>query len=123
MRRVLLTLSAIGVLAVAASQARAEGALSYPMAAHVAAKYGLHHPGHNTAVIREVSHRYRGPYRPRPHWYHRGPGPVIVHPPVYRRLPVVVPVYPPIYRYGPYYPRPRGGFSYYGPGFSIGIGF
>ena len=133
MRHVALTLTALGVLSVFAERASAEGALSYPMAAHVAAKYGVHHPGHNTAVIQQVSHRRYGHSYRRSRSYHGGP--VVVHPPVRRHPTVVIPVpgyppvmYPPAYRYRPpyyrpYYYRPHYGFTYSSPRFSIGIGF
>ncbi len=123
MRRVAITLAAVALLAVApnAAQAADRGALSYPMAAHVAANYGIQHSGHNPAVLQQTSYRghgsygYRGhgghfaPYPPR----HHGHRPVIVHRPIYR-----YPTYVPLPHYGPY-----NGFQYYGPGFSIGIGF
>jgi hypothetical protein len=126
MRRVALTLAAIGVLGLAATQAFAEGALSYPMAAHVAAKYGVHHPGLQTTLHQvkrygyghSRQYRYRGPVYPyaRP-YVGRHPRVVVPfsgHPPVMHPR-----VYP---RYRPYYRAPQG-LRYYGPGFSIGIGF
>ena len=125
MRRVAITLAALAVLGLAANAAQAanRGALSYPMAAHVAAKYGIQHSGHNPAVLRQTSYRGHGSYGQRGsggQYGHRGyyrpnygSRTVIVHPPVYR-----YPVYVPRPYYGPY-----NGFQYYGPGFSIGIGF
>ena len=124
MKRVALTLAALGVLGVGANRAFAEGALSYPMAAHVAAQYGVHHPGQNPAVIHQVNryrHGYRGPHHYRHPGYRYRHGPVIVHPPV-RRLPVMV-VPAPIYRPYPYYYSPYYGLQYSTPRFSIGIGF
>ena len=114
----LAALAAVGLMVSVSSAAG--GALSYPMAAHVAAKYGIHHSGHNPGV-RQVHYRHHPSYR---HRYH--PGPVVVHPPVYRRPVVVVPRYvaPRVYPYPAYYPSyPPRGINYHGPGFSIGFGF
>ena len=115
MKQIALTLAALGVLGVVTNRASAEGALSYPMAAHVAAKYGIHHPGHNRAVQhQEVRHFRRGHHGYHGHYGH---GPAFR--PHYRAgyAPVVIP-----YRQ-PYYISPYYGFRYYGPRFSIGIGF
>ena len=121
MKRVAVGLLALGVCAVAADRALAEGALSHPMAAHVAAKYGIQYAGLPRHVqrhhARQYQYRQRGyhAYRPR-----HGQGVVVVHPHA-RRYPVMV--HPPIYSRYPYYYGPRGGVSYSGRGFSIGIGF
>lgn len=127
MKHVALCLTAVALLCVLAPAAHAQGALSYPMGAHVAARYGVHHPGHNTQVIHQVSHRHPGYYRSRYHGYR--PRPVVVHPPVYRH-PAVVPhcghpavLHPPVHRYPSYYHRSPYGFSYSTPRYSIRIGF
>ena len=134
MKRIALTLAALGVLGVAANRALAEGALSYPMAAHVAANYGIHHAGLTKAVqyqqVGRFSRRgygHRG-YRDYGHGGaaihsrgcgcgHCGGGAVVV--PYSRHY------YPRSYDYYPrsynYYPRP--GFTYHGRGFSFGFGF
>ncbi|HUT13334.1 MAG TPA: hypothetical protein VMY42_22795 [Thermoguttaceae bacterium] len=128
MSRITLTLAALGLLALPVAQAEAaSGALSYPMAAHVAAQYGVQSSGVNS-VIQPVGlfrHGNRSPH-----------GGIVVRPPVFGHPPVIMPGYghppvyhhppvynhPPVYRYQPYY-YPRSGFQYHGRGFSIGIGF
>ncbi|MBN2476547.1 MAG: hypothetical protein JXB62_18175 [Pirellulales bacterium] len=125
MKRITITLAALGIVGLAANLALADGALSYPMGAHVAAKYGIHHPGHNPQVLYQEAARFRhrdpGPYK-----HHRGyprHGAVIVRPPVWAYPSVVVPAAPMYPRvYSPAY-VPYRGFSYYGNGFSIGVGF
>ena len=98
MRRVLLTLATLGILAVAASPAWADHG-NY---------HGYHHGYHHGGF-------YAPAYvHPR----------VWVAPPVvmpYGGYPVVVPA--PVYRYRPYYPEVQSGFYYRGPGVSIGVGF
>jgi len=103
MRRVLLTLVAMGILAVAASPALA---------------------GHG--YYRD--YRHGGFYAPA--YVHPR---VLVAPPVvvpyvgyqavapYVGYETVVPA--PVYRYRPYYPGVQSGFYYRGPGVSIGVGF
>jgi len=121
MSRVALTVAVLGLLALPVVQAEAaDGALSYPMAAHVAAKYGVQSSGVNS-VIQPV-----GLFR---HGHHSRRGAIVVRPPVVVHPPVILPYghppvyhHPPVYRYHPYY-YPRSGFHYYGRGFSIGIGF
>jgi len=124
MKRVAVGLLALGVLAIAGNRAMAQGALSYPMGAHVAAKYGIQHPGLPSHVkrhhARQYDHRSRYWHPGPPVHRHHHPGPVVVVPPV-RRYPVVV--YPPVYSAYPYYYAPRGGFSYHVRGISIGVGF
>lgn len=130
MKRVALTLAALVVLGVAANQALAQGrgAKSYPAAAHVAAKNAIQHGGSSQAV-QQV--RYRPAHRKPPKHYrqNRGRARVIIQPPVWGYPAVIGPrwghppvVRPPIYRYPRYY-GPRRGITYYGSGFSIGIGF
>ncbi len=118
MKRIALTVAVIGILAVAADRAFAQGALSYPMAAHVAARYGVQHPGHNPAVIRQVRNNHHSARHYRPPGYHHGPRPGIIYAPVHRYPPVVLPVYP----HG-CYPMPYRGFSYHGRTLSLGFGF
>ncbi len=124
MKRVAVSLVALGVLAVASDRAFAEGALSRPMAAHVAARYGIQHAGLPRHVqrhhARQYYYRQRGRHAYRSYRPHYGHGAVVAYPSV-RRYPVVV--HPRVYTGDPYYYAPRGGFSYYGRGFSIGIGF
>ena len=117
MKRVALALATIGVLGVATSQALAEGALSYPMAAHVAAKYGIQHPGQHPKVQQHHAREY---YRSQ-HKYRYRPGqrPVVVYP----RYPTVVVPYAVPYYPRPYYYVPYRGLQYYGSGISFGIGF
>ena len=123
MKRVALALATIGVLGVATSQALAEGALSYPMAAHVAAKYGIQHPGHHPKVQQHHAREYYRQQYPRHgqhgyprHYRHR---PVVVYP----RYPTVVVPYAVPYYPRPYYYVPYRGLQYYGSGISFGIGF
>ena len=127
MKRIALTLAAFAAVSLVASFAFAEGALSYPMAAHVAAKYGVQHSGLPKQVkiqqVRHVRpghhgyHGYRNPHSYRGHYGHQ----------YYHRAPVVVqPYYVPhtrYYRYPTPYYVPRPGITYYGPGVSVGIGF
>ncbi len=125
MKTVLLSFGALLALGLAAESARAEGALSYPMAAHVAAQYGIQHPGHDTRL---VGHRYSVGYHHRPRGYmYRGfygwRPPVVVYPPVPRRPVVVLPRPRPYWPRAYHYYRPFRGFSYHAPGISIGIGF
>ena len=132
MKRVVVSLLALSAVAVASDRAFAEGALSYPMAAHVVAKYGVQHPGLPVHVQRHQARQYHYGSRTRHHGRpvyrpHHGRPAVIVHPPVHR-YPVVV--HPPVYSSYPYYHAPypyyhapRGGFTYHGRGFSIGVGF
>ena len=135
MKSVALSLGALALLSVAADRAKAEGALSYPMAAHVAAKYGIQHSGlpaqvkqyHQAKFYHEARrefsrhghhghhghHGYHGHHKYRGHHGYHG-----------CHRPLVIPYYAPYVR--PYYPRPyyvRPGISYYGNGFSLGIGF
>ncbi len=96
MRRIVLALAVVGVLAFGATEAQA------------------HRPRHYRGGPPR-SHRYARPprYAPRPVY----PPPVVRHyyaPPVF----VPAPVYP-----RPYYYPPRSGFYYRGSGISIGIGF
>jgi len=103
MRRVLLILATMGILAVAASPALAD--------------HGYYH-----------GYRHGGFYAPA--YVHPR---VLVAPPVvvpyggyeavapYGGYPAVVPA--PVYRYRPYYPGVQSGFYYRGPGVSIGVGF
>jgi hypothetical protein len=94
MRRVLLTLATMGILAVAASPALAD--------------HGYHH-----------GYRHGGFYAPAYVQPRVWVAPPVVAP--YVGYPVVVP--PPVYRYRPYYPGVQSGFYYRGPGVSIGVGF
>ncbi len=131
MKRLVLVLAGAGVLGIAAERVRADGALSYPMAAHVAANYGMHDPGgYDAGFMREVRHSgaywgddchwyYRRPPMARPYWGPRMVMPMPLPPPVFRPLPPPPPFYP-MYGY-PY--RPQYNFRYSSPRFSIGIGF
>jgi hypothetical protein len=94
MRRVLLTLATLGILAVAASPA---------LAGH-----GYHH-----------GYRHGGFYAPAYVQPRVWVAPPVVVP--YGGYPAVVPA--PVYRYRPYYPGVQSGFYYRGPGVSIGVGF
>jgi len=125
MSRIALVLGALGLLALPVAQAEAaDGALSYPMAAHVAAQHGVQSSGVRS-VVQPV-----GLFRRGHHSHHGHHGAIVVRPPVFVHPPVIVPRYgyapiyrhPPVYRYHPYY-YPRSGFHYFGRGFSIGIGF
>ena len=105
MKRIIVTLVAVAVLGIAASEAFAGGVVvGWGPPAHVV----RHHHG----------------------WY----GPAVVYPPVIARPAVVVPcpapatvvypAYPPIYRVPQYYYGGlRGTFQYSGPGVSVGVGF
>ena len=123
MKRIALTLAAFAAVSLAASFAFAEGALSYPMAAHVAAKYGIQHSGLPKQVkiqeVRRVRPGHHG-YKYYPRHGHHG------HHYYYQAPVVVQPYYVPYTRYyrypTPYY-IPRSGITYRGPGVSIGIGF
>ena len=131
MKQVAMSLAAIGLLALAANQARAERPVSHSAPTHVTAGHGIQSASHVGTL-----HYYRQVGRSRPGYYGRnryggyypGYAPVIVP---RRYVPRYVPHHPPVgvpyYRYSrpyghPYY-RPYRGFSYYGPGISIGIGF
>jgi len=122
MKRIVFTLATLGALGMAADEAWAGGALSYPMAAHVAAKYGIHHSGHNDAVLYQEVGRFRSVHRGgygRP----RGHASVVIQPHVWGHPTVVVPHARPYYYPPSYYYVPRSGITYHGRGFSIGIGF
>ena len=129
MKQLALALAAVVLVCMAVGQASAAGALSHPMAAHVAAQYGIQHSGlptqvklYHQASFRHGSHHgHHGHHGHQGHhWHHRwrhGRPPVVVRPYL---------AYPrPYYPY--YYPRPhyygRPGITYRGQGFSIGIGF
>ena len=122
MKRVAIGLAAIGLLGLAANQALAQRVVSPAVPTHVTAGQGIRadHVG-TLHYYRQVGHYRPGYYgRPRYGGYHGGYGPVVVP----RRY---VPRYVPRHRYArpyghPYY-GPYRGFSYSGPGFSIGIGF
>ena len=128
MRRIALSMAVVGAMWAGANRALAEGALSYPMAAHVAAKYGVQHSGLPTEVKLYHQAKFRHDSRREihgSHGYHGGYGGSYGRPPV-----VVRPYYvnPQPYYYAPYYaPRPYyyqpSGITYRGQGFSIGIGF
>ena len=116
MRRITLSLAALALVSLVAGTAKA--ATSYPVAAHVGTTMVSHygHSGHHGH--RSYHHGFRHPYR-----YH-GHSRVIIHPRVI--------AHPPVYHhyrthYGypvhPHYYSSRGGFSYYGRGFGISIGF
>ena len=131
MKRVAVGLAALAALSIAADRALASGGLSYPMAAHVAAKQAAAHHAAATqkatihlAGHHRYGHRHRGLYRHPSRHYH----PRSVYPRVYGHPHVVVPfpghppvVHPPIHRR--YYYGPYRHFQYYRPGLSIGIGF
>ncbi len=131
MKRVAISLAAIGLLGLAANQALAQRVVSAAVGTHVTAGHGIQRADHVGTL-----HYYRQVGRSRPGYYGRhryggyyhGYGPVVVP---RRYVPRYLPHHPPVgvpyYRYSrpygqPYY-RPYRGFSYYGPGISIGIGF
>ena len=112
MRQFVLTLAALGVLSVATNQARADGDRARP----VAAKHAVYHADHDGDsvsyhLVRHRHHRYHRHHWHHPHW---GYGPRVHH--------YYVP-HARHYYWSPHYYHSRGGFSYYGPGVSIGIGW
>ena len=135
MKRVAISLAAIGLLGLAANQALAQRVVSPVVGTHVTAGHGIQRASHVGTL-----HYYRQVGRSRPGYYgrhryggyHGGYAPVIVprrYVPRYlpRYLPHRPPVGVPYHRYArpyghPYY-GPYRGFSYSGPGISIGIGF
>jgi hypothetical protein len=123
MKPLVLTAAVLGVLALAADRARADGALSRPMAAHVAAKYN-NPAAHNSSALRvqQVSHHgYPGYHGYSGHHRSRGGGAVIVSPyvPYVPSYPTVVVPY--AYPYGYY--QPYRSFYYSSPRFSVGFGW
>lgn len=131
MKQAAISLAAIGLLALAANQACAQRAGSHSTPTRVTAGHGIRGPDH-VGTLRH--YRQVGHYRHGYHGRHRhgggyyGYGPVIVpHRYVPRYVPrhpaVVVPCHRYCRPYRHYYHRPYRGFSYYGPGISIGIGF
>ncbi len=122
MKRIALSLTAIGVLCLAANQAFAQRVGSHSTAMHVSAGHGIHYAGlagsgHHIQQVgyRYGHHGYRG--------YRGGCGAAIV-PRYVPRYSVGVPYYRSYRPYTPhYYGGYGGGFNYYGPRFSIGLGF
>lgn len=126
MKRIALSLAAIGVLGIAVNRACAAGPLSHAATTQVTARYGAQHAGYPGA--RYYGQGYPG-FSTYP-GYRRGYGPALVHPRMRHRPAVVIPfrghrpvIHPPIHRRRPYDYWPDRGFSYSGPGFSIGIRF
>ncbi len=119
MRLAVASLAIVAVLTLAADRALAEGALSYPMAAHVAARYGVQHPGHNREVMRnmQAERGHHGSSRHHANRYRQGPGRYYGRGP---RYPVVV--VPSPWMYNRYY-TPYRGFAYFAPASAFGFGF
>jgi hypothetical protein len=100
MRRAVIILATLGILAWAGSQAQADD------------HHGYRHGHHGSVGV------YYGPAAPRVYAY---PAPVVVVP-AYPPPPFAV--YPPAYVMPrPYYEQPGAYFQYYGRGLSVGIGF
>lgn len=119
MKRIALSLAAIGVLCLAADQALAQRVVSHRTATHVTAGHGIHRTSHIGTL-----HHYRqvGSYRHGYYGYPGGCGRVYGNPYV-RHQYYSVPSHHQYRSYRSHYYRPYRGFSYSGPGFSIGIGF
>jgi hypothetical protein len=108
MRRILLMAATLGIVCVVVSQVQAHD-------------FDEHHHGHGGYYV-----GYHGPVVVAPRVWPRVVE--VVPAPVYPRLAyptVVYPtvVYPRPYRYPYYCAGPSYGFSYQGPGLSIGVGF
>ncbi len=147
MKATTLALATVAVIALVAAEANAAGAISYPMSAQMAAKYGIQNARlpaqvraieQRKAVVKQASYNRRGGHNSgykgghgynrghgykgghsyhRGHGYHHGRHPV-VYPPV-----VIAPYggYYPVYR--TQYYRPQYNIQYRGRGMSFGIGF
>ncbi len=118
MRLAVASLAVVAALTLAADRALGERALSYPMAAHVAAKYGVHHSGQNREVMRNMhdardQQGHHGSSRHHGQRYRNGHGP-------HYRPPVVVVRSP--WMYKQYY-TPYRGFYYFAPASAFGFGF
>jgi len=135
MKATTLALAAVGIIALFAAKANAGGAISYPMSAHEAAKYGIQDPRlpaqvraieRHKAIVKQVGYRHGGHgHHGKHHGHHRGHGyhhghRAVIHPPI-----IVAP-------YGGYYPygvyrapcyHPHYNFHYRGRGVSFGFGF
>jgi hypothetical protein len=117
MKRILLTVAALGVLACPVLAA------GVPTNSHLQASYIDANLDHRTPVnIVQVDHYYHGGHSGGHHngWY----GPRVYYPPVWVNPQIVrpYPCPPPIYR-PYYYTPPYAGFYYRSPGISIGVGF
>jgi len=112
MRRVLLTLATMGILAVAASPALADHFYrdGYRHGGFYAPAYV--HP--RVWVAPPVIVPYGGYQAVAPYVGYEAVAPYVGYQ-------TVVPA--PVYRYRPYYPGVQSGFYYRGPGVSIGVGF
>ena len=124
MKRVTLTLAALGVLSVAAGQAMAGGlkvrsSRGIPILGHAPASAQVHKvaPSHGSRHYKP-QRSYHGSSRY--HGYHHGQS---YYGQPYMRSPIVV--YPGMYGQYPYYgyPMPYRGFSYNGRGLSLSFGF
>ncbi len=117
MRLAVASLAVVAALTLAADQALAERtrALSYPMAAHTAAKYGVHHPGQNREVTRNMRAERDQQARRSSSRHH---GQRYRHGPHYRPVVVV----PSPWMYNQYY-MPYRGFYYFAPASAFGFGF
>lgn len=130
MKRIALSLAAIGMFGAPADPASAGPAPSHPVKGHVTAGRDIHHASHTASVhhFRQAGH-YRPGHHGHPSYYrhHRWHGRAFVHPYARRHHSFGVP-YQRYYYYRPYcrryhYYRPYHGFSYRGPGFSFGFSF
>ncbi len=119
MRLAVASLAVVAALTLAADQALAERtrALSYPMAAHTAAKYGVHHPGQNREVMRNM-HAARDQQARHGSSRHHGQRNRYGHGSHYRPVVVV----PSPWMYNQYY-APYRGFYYFAPASAFGFGF
>jgi len=127
MKQFALALAAVGLVCLAVGQASAAGALSHPMAAHVAAQYGIQHSGLPTQVKLYHQAAFHHGSHSGHHGHHWSHGPGCHHRRHYWHPPVIVRPYVAYPRPYYYYPQPyyyaRPGITYRGQGFSIGIGF
>ncbi len=125
MKRVALTLAAMGLLCLAANQAMAQRARAHSAAAHVTVGHGGHGAVHVGTLhhYRQVGHYQSGYLGHHRYNGHYGGYAHVAMPRYVPRYPVAVPYYGCSRPYAyPYY-RPYRGFSYSGSGLSIGIGF
>jgi len=139
MKATTLALAGVGIIVLVAAEANA-GALSYPMSAQSAAKYGIQDARlpaqvraieRQKAVIKQVAYRHGGRHgghhghhghhgHYRHHGYRHGGHPVMYPP-------IIVAPYGGYYPYGVYrapcYHGPHYNFHYRGRGVAVGIGF
>ena len=127
MRRVALTLAALGVVGLAASLAVAADRphASAPSAAvTLVSDHGQHGPSRGYPGFRYGT-PYHHDFGPRGFAPPARRPPAVILPYYWSYPPVMYPpvLYPPVYEPYPYYYRPRAGFHYFGDGFGISIGF